>query len=122
MYTPSFQPRSYVPRNMNLEKIKKKGNYMGTKDNQNEEEEEEDEDDDKKKKKKNKNKKKKEDSDEENEDEENEEDEEKEDNDEGSEEKEEKSFDFKQDIMKYADDDVQDALRNSLFKKKKKIK
>ena len=40
MYTPSFQPRSYVPRNMNLDKIKKKGNYMGTKDNQNEEEEE----------------------------------------------------------------------------------
>ena len=43
MYTPSFQPRSYVPRNMNLAKIKKKGNYMATKDNQNEEEEEEDE-------------------------------------------------------------------------------
>ena len=127
MYTPSFQPRSYVPRNMNLEKIKKKGNYMATKDNQNEEEEE-DEDDDKKKKKKEKSKKKKEDSDEENEDEENEEDEdneedeEKEDNDEESEEKKKKSFDFKQDTMKYADDDVQDALRNSLFKKKKKIK
>ena len=119
MYTPSFQPRSYVPRNMNLEKIKKKGNYMDTKDNK--EEEEDEEDDDKKKKKNKKNKKKKEDLDEEGEDEQNEEDEENEDNDEESEEeKDENAFDFKQDTMKYADDDVQDALRNSLFKKKKK--
>ena len=47
MYTPSFQPRSYVPRNMNLEKLKKK-NYLSQRENQYEEEEEEEEEEGKK--------------------------------------------------------------------------
>ena len=34
--------------------------------------------------------------------------------------KEEDDFDFQQDTMKFAEDDVQDALRNTLFHKKKK--
>ena len=68
MYTPTFKPQSYVPRNMNLEKLKKK-NYMSQRDNQNEEEEEEeDEDEKKKRKKRKKHRKKNENSDEENED------------------------------------------------------
>ena len=56
MYTPSFQPRSYVPRNMNLDKFKKK-NYLASKENQPEEEEEEEEEEDKEKRKKKKHKK-----------------------------------------------------------------
>ena len=123
MYTPSFKPRSYVPRNMNLENLKKK-NYMSQ--NEVEEGEEEDEDNEKKKRKRRKkHKKRSDDSDEEDEDE----DEEDEDEDEEGEEEEddeeegegeEDDFDYKQDTMKYADDDVQDALRNQLFHKKKK--
>ena len=126
MYTPTFKPQSYVPRNMNLEKLKKK-NYMSQRDNQNEEEEEEeDEDEKKKRKKRKKHRKKNENSDEENEDDDEDEDEEgeeEEDDEEEEEEKEEKEvdeFDFKQDTMKYADNEVQDALRNTLFNKKNK--
>ena len=129
MYTPSFKPRSYVPRNMNLENLKRK-TYLP----QNEIEEEGNEK--KKKKRRKKHKKKKEDSDEEDEDEdsdeededsdedsdEDEDEEEEEDDDEEEEEEsgENDDFDYKQDTMKYADDDVQDALRNQLFHKKKK--
>ena len=120
MYTPSFKPRSYVPRNMNLEHLKKK-TYLP-------EGEEEDEDNEKKKRKRKKKHKKKSDSDEEDEDED--EDEEDEDEDEEGEEEEddeeeeeekggEDDFDYKQDTMKYAEDDVQDALRNQLFHRKK---
>ena len=127
MYTPTFKPQSYVPRNMNLEKLKKK-TYMSQRDNQNEEEEEEEDDENEKKKRKRrkKHRKKNEDSDEENEDDEDEDEEgeeEEDDEEEEEEEKEEKEddeFDFKQDTMKYADDEVQDALRNTLFNKKKK--
>ncbi len=127
MYTPSFKPRSYVPRNMNLDSLKKK-NYLSQ--NEVEEGEEEDEDNEKKKRKKRKkHKKKSDDSDEEDEDED--EDEEDEDDDEEGEEEEddeeeeeekgeEDDFDYKQDTMKYADDNVQDALRNQLFHKNKK--
>ena len=119
MYTPSFQPRSYVPRNMNLDKFKKK-NYLASKENQPEEEEEEEEDEDNEKRKKKKHKKRNEDSDEENEDEENEEEEEDENNEDNDKEEEKgDDFDFQQDTMKFADDQVQDALRNSLFKRKK---
>jgi len=127
MYTPSFKPRSYVPRNMNLENIKRK-TYLPQ--DEVEEGEEEDEDNERKKKKRRKkHKKKKEDSDEEDEDEdedsdeedEDEEDEEEEDDEEEEEEKgEDDDFDYKQDTMKYADDDVQDALRNQLFHRNKK--
>ena len=127
MYTPTFKPQSYVPRNMNLEKLKKK-TYMSQRDNQNEEEEEEEDDENEKKKRKRrkKHRKKNEDSDEENEDDEDEDEEgeeEEDDEEEEEEEKEEKEddeFDFKQDTMKYADDEVQYALRNTLFNKKKK--
>ena len=129
MYTPTFKPQSYVPRNMNLEKLKKR-TYMSQKDNQNEEEEEEEDDENekKKRKKKKKHRKKKDGSDEENEeddedaDEEGEEEEDDEEEEEEKEEKENDEFDFKQDTMKYADDEVQDALRNNLFHKKKKNK
>ena len=123
MYTPSFKPRSYVPRNMNLENLKRK-TYLP----QNEIEEGE-ESDEKKKRKKRKKHKKKSDSDEEDEDDdedeededEDEEGEEEEDDEEEEEEKgEDDDFDYKQDTMKYADDDVQDALRSQLFHKKKK--
>ena len=124
MYTPSFKPRSYVPRNMNLENIKRK-TYLP----QNEVEEEEDEDNERKKRKRRKKHKKKSDSDEEDEDEdedeededEDEEGEEEEDDEEEEEEKgEDDDFDYKQDTMKYAEDEVQDALRNQLFHRKKK--
>jgi len=123
MYTPSFKPRSYVPRNMNLENLKRK-TYLP----QNEIEEGE-ESDEKKKRKRRKKHKKKSDSDEEDEDDdedeededEDEEGEEEEDDEEEEEEKgEDDDFDYKQDTMKYADDDVQDALRSQLFHKKKK--
>ena len=125
MYTPSFKPRSYVPRNMNLENLKKK-NYMSQRENQIEEEEkEEDEEEDKKRRRRKTKSKRKEDSDEE--DDENEEDEDEEEEEDGGEEEEkeqqeEDDFDFQQDTMKYAEDDVQDALRNALFHKKKKTK
>ena len=123
MYTPSFKPRSYVPRNMNLENLKKKTAYMPQ--NEVEEGEEEDEDNERKKRKRRKKHKKKSDSDEEDEDEdeededEDEEGEEEEDDEEEEEEKEGDNFDYKQDTMKYAEDDVQDALRNQLFHRKK---
>ena len=124
MYTPSFKPRSYVPRNMNLEHLKRK-NYMSQ--NEVEEGEEEDEENERKKRKRRKkHKKRNEDSDEEDEDEdeededEDEEGEEEEDDEEEEEKGEEDDFDYKQDTMKYADDNVQDALRNQLFHRKKK--
>ena len=123
MYTPTFQPRNYVPRNMDLDKLKKRNN------NEKEEEEEEEEDEDEKKHKKHKKHKKKEkkkkdsedeDEDEEEEDEQDEENEEdEEDEDEDEEVKNNDGFDFKQNTMKFAEDDVQDALRNSLFNKRK---
>jgi len=126
MYTPSFKPQSYVPRNMNLEKLKKK-NYMSQRENQFEEEEEEDEEDDNRRSRRKKKHRRRKDSDDEDEDEENEDDEdedeeEEEDDDEEGEQEEEDDFDFQQDTMKYADDDVQDKLRNALFNKKKKSK
>ena len=124
MYTPSFKPRSYVPRNMNLENLKRK-TYLP----QNEIEEEE-ENGKKKRKRRKKHKKKSDDSDEEDEDEDEDEEDEDEDEDEEGEEEEDDEeeeeekgedddFDYQQDTMKYADDDVQDALRNQLFHKKK---
>ena len=122
MYTPSFQPKKYAPRNMDLNKFRK-NNYMAARENQydeeDEEEEEEDDDDDDRKNKRKKRKRKNKDSDEEDEDESNEEDEEEEEEEE-KEKKEEDDFDFQQDTMKFAEDDVQDALRNTLFHKKKK--
>ena len=125
MYTPSFKPRSYVPRNMNLENLKKKTAYLPQ--NEVEEGEEEDEDNERKKRKRRKKHKKKSDSDEEDEDEDEEdedEDEEGEEEEDDEEEEEEKGegddFDYKQDTMKYAEDDVQDALRNQLFHRNKK--
>ena len=123
MYTPTFKPQSYVPRNINLEKLKKK-NYMSQRENQigeNEEEEEEEEEEDDRRHRKRKKHKKYQNSDEE-EVEEIDEQEEEEEEDKGEEEiqEEEDDFDFQQDTMKYADDDVQNALRKSLFNKRKK--
>ena len=114
-YTPTFQPASYVPRNMNLDKLKKR-NIAGFKEG----EEDESGDDDEKKHKGKKKKNKESDEEDEEEDEE-EEDEEEEDEDEENEGKD-GGFDFKQNTMKFAEDDVQDALRISLFNKKKAIK
>ena len=116
-YTPTFQPASYVPRNMNLDKLKKR-NIAGFKEG-----EEDENDDNDEKKHKGKKKKNKESDEEDEEDEEEEEDEEdEEDEDEENEGKDDGSFDFKQNAMKFAEDDVQEALRNSLFNKKKAIK
>jgi hypothetical protein len=124
MYTPTFQPQSYVPRNMKLENLKKK-NYMSKRENQIEEEEDDEEEENYKRSRRRTKTKRNEDSDEENEEDENEEDEDEEDEEEEEEEQEqqeEDDFDYQQDTMKYAEDDVQDALRNALFHKKKKTK
>ena len=77
--------------------------------------------DDDEKKHKGKKKKNKESDEEDEEEDEEEEDEEEEDEDEENEGKD-GGFDFKQNAMKFAEDDVQDALRISLFNKKKAIK
>ena len=123
MYTPTFQPKSYVPRNMKLENLKKK-NYMSKRENQIEEEEDDEEEENYKRSRRRTKNKRNEDSDEENEDDENEDDEDEEDEEEEEEQEqqEEDDFDYQQDTMKYAEDDVQDALRNALFHKKKKTK
>ena len=127
MLTPSFKPFNYAPRNINPKtSINKKGSQ-----NQFEEEEEEDEEEDdrRSRKKKTKKYKKEEDDSEEEESGEDEEDEEDEDSEEEEEEKEKEEeknddddFDFQQDALKYAEDDVQDALRNIFFNKKRKSK
>ena len=122
MYTPSFKPMSYVPPNMNLDYLKKR-NYIS--DNQILEEDEEK--DNRKHRKRKKKHKKSDESDEENEDdeedEEDEEGEEEEDDEEEEEEQDEEGeFDYKQDTMKFAEDEVQDALRDQIFHKKKKKK
>ena len=123
LYTPSFQPKSYVPRNMNLNKFKK-NNYMSARERPyDDEEEEEEEEEDNRKLRKKRRKRRNEDSDDEEEDEDEEGEEEEDDEEEEEEEEqqeEEDDFDYQQDTMKFAEDDVQDALRNTLFHRKKK--
>ena len=125
MYTPSFKPTPYMPRNMNLENLKR-SNYISQYDNELDEEEE----NAKKHKKRRKKHKKKEESNEENEDEDDEDEDEEDEDEEGEEEEDDeeeeeerdepKEFDYKQDPMIFAEDEVQEALRNEIFHKNKK--
>ena len=122
MYTPSFKPLSYVPKNMNLENLKRK-NYIS--DDQLLEDEEEE---NRKKRKRRKKHKKHDESNEENEDEEDEDEEDEEgeeeedDEEEEEEDDEEDDFDYKQDTMKFTEDEIQEAMREKIFHKKKKKK
>ena len=90
MYTPSFQPFCYEPLNLNL-KNKQKNNFF-TENNLEDKEEDKSESCEEKE--------------------------------EGNEneinEKKEDDFDYQQDMMIFTDDNVEDALRGSLFHKKKK--
>ena len=94
MYTPTFQPFRYEPMNLNISaKNSQKRNFFDDNDFNSLNQEEEMESE--------------------------EESEEKENYDEES---EKDDFDYKQDIMKFTDDQVEDALRGNLFHHKKKIK
>ena len=95
MYTPSFKPFRYEPKNLNFKNTSKNFNF--TEPNQLDFDEELYSDD-------RKSEKIDEDSNEE-----------KEERDESEEIKDDEEFDYQQDIMKYTNKDVEDTLRNSLF-------
>lgn len=95
MYTPSFKPFRYEPKNLNFKNTSK--NFYFTEPNQLDFDEELYSDD-------RKSEKIDEDSNEE-----------KEERDESEEIKDDEEFDYQQDIMKYTNKDVEDTLRNSLF-------
>ena len=97
MYTPSFKPFRYEPKNLNFKNTSK--NFYFTEPNQLDFDEELYSDD-------RKSEKIDEDSNEE-----------KEERDESEEIKDDEEFDYQQDIMKYTNKDVEDTLRNSLFRR-----
>ena len=100
MYTPTFQPFCYEPLNLNLSvKNSQKRNFFEENYMDELKKEEELESDD------------------ENEDEEKEKEEAEEES-----EKNKDNFDYQQDIMKFTDEQVEDALRGNIFHHKKKIK